>query len=153
MARRPLTRMAPEYYGPGVTLTLQTQFAPGNLHQEKVRRREDSFLAVAYGPGSPMRYTHEHAILGVSNNHHPGVAHVPCLSATRDVRHLGSHGSNRQRNRIRFGCPCIVRGRGVFACTLYLQVRVAWFSCKEYIRPFWPESVPFHAVQFGLGAF
>src|SRR6266478_2801262 len=42
----PLTRMARGTTVRASLLTLQTQFAPGNLHQEKVRRREDSFLAL-----------------------------------------------------------------------------------------------------------
>src|SRR6266849_10203552 len=46
MARCPLTRMARGTTVRASLLTLQTQFAPGNLHQEKVRRREDSFLAL-----------------------------------------------------------------------------------------------------------
>jgi hypothetical protein len=100
-----------------------------------------------------LRYTRNHAFPHASDNGHTCSADLPCLSARRAIRQLGSHDSNGERYRIRFGCARIVRGSGVFICALHLQIRAAWFCCKECIRFLRPEFFLFQAMQFYFTAF
>ncbi len=82
-------------------------------------------VAFAYRPGKPLGYTRRYAILGVSDNDHTCFDYLPCLSAGRAVRQLGSDDPNRERYRVRFGRSCAVCGSGVLICAVHLQICAA----------------------------
>ena len=87
-----------------------------------------------------------HAFSRFSNCCYARSAHLPCLPARRDVRQLGSLLANRERYRIRSRRSCAVCGSRVFVCALHLQIRGAWFCCKECFRSLRPEVLLVHGI-------
>src|SRR5204863_6812946 len=120
--------------------------APSKFATGKCQAPRSSVVDLAYRAGNLLRYTRRHAISGIPNNRCACSAHLPYLSARRDIRHLGSNDSNRKRYRVWVGCSCIVRGSGVFVCALHLQIRAARFYCKECVRFLRPKIFPFRGM-------